>query len=120
MFWTLVIVLPSKFTGATLRVFSPASPYTSEETFTFGSSGVGASSGTPRSTTRSKARKEVDAMRRVHFAAFYADCFHEVTELTVGSHLSWLKVAPTLCEGTAPWPTPAHLETWRDHTHSRA
>ena len=25
---------------------------------------------------------------------------------------SWLKVAPSLCEGTSPWPTPAYLEAW--------
>ena len=26
---------------------------------------------------------------------------------------SWWTVAPGLCEDTAPWPTPAFLETWR-------
>ena len=60
MFGTLVIQLPSVYEGATLRVFNPSVKSDAKE-FSFSTN------------------------QGMSFAAFYADCYHEVDDLTSGS-----------------------------------
>ncbi|KAL9190754.1 hypothetical protein ACHAXT_000460 [Thalassiosira profunda] len=62
MFGTLVLELPSEYQGAAL----------SEKTYTFNGG-----FGKPKRKTRSTAPG-------LHFAAFYADCYHQVSDLTSG------------------------------------
>lgn len=65
MFGTLVLEMPSTYQGASLKVWSPTCP---QDIKSFSMS------------DQSKA----------HFAAFYADCFHEVTELTAGHRAAFI------------------------------
>jgi len=63
MFGTLVIQLPSKYTGAQLSIRSPLS-------------------NSPEQANNVDMSKK--ATSQIHYAAFYADCLHEVAELTKG------------------------------------
>ena len=45
---------------------------------------------------------------------------HQPHEARSRRRVSWLKVAPTLYDGNAPWPAPAYLEAWRAPAHSVA
>ena len=74
MFATLVLELPSEYEGAELSVWSPLTP-NEKMTYTFNG---GTSSTTKKRRTRSSNKPGL------HFAAFYADCYHEVSELTSG------------------------------------
>jgi len=67
MFGTLVLQLTSEYEGAILRVHSPSHPDESKE-FDFGINPSNANS--------------------MNFAAFYADCYHEVSSLTIGSRIA--------------------------------
>ena len=75
MFGTLVLELPSEYQGAALSVSSPLTP-TEETIYTFNGGG-----GKPKRKTRS-------STAGLHFAAFYADCYHSVSELTSGKERS--------------------------------
>ena len=77
MFATMVLQLPSEYEGAILRVHSPSHPDVNKE-FDFGA---------PSSANS------------MNFAAFYADCYHEVSSLTSGSRVALvynLTATPTL------------------------
>ncbi len=76
MFATLVLELPSIYEGAELSVFSPLTP-DEKATYTFNGGGDSRSTKTKKRSTR---------LRKpgLHFAAFYADCYHEVSKLTSG------------------------------------
>jgi len=97
MFGTLVIQLPSKYTGATLSVRSPldSSP---EFASVFDMS--------KKSTTQ------------IHYAAFYNDCLHEVTELEKGERCVLVyslvgakaKVPPIMKEKVPPIVKVSHQE----------
>lgn len=75
MFATLVLELPSEYEGAQLSVWSPLTP-NEKKCYTFGGN---------NSSTVKKRRTRSSSMPGMHFAAFYADCYHEVSELTSGS-----------------------------------
>lgn len=76
MFSTLVLELPSEYEGAELSVSSPLTP-NEKCKYTFnGSSG---------SSAKRKTRSQRPGM---HFAAFYADCYHEVSSLTSGHRVA--------------------------------
>lgn len=72
MFATLVLELPSEYQGAELSVWSPLTP-NKKKTYAFNGGNV------KQRKTRSSSKPGL------HFAAFYADCYHEVSELTSGS-----------------------------------
>ena len=74
MFATLVLELPSKYEGAQLSVWSPLTP-DEKKTYTF--NGSNTSIGKKKRTCSS-------STPGLHFAAFYADCYHEVSELKSG------------------------------------
>lgn len=76
MFATLVLELPSEYEGAQLSVFSPLTP-NERMTYTF--------NGRNNSSTAKKRRTRCSSTPGMHFAAFYADCYHEVSELTSGN-----------------------------------
>jgi len=76
MFATLVIELPSLYEGAELSVSSPLSPY-EKRTF-FGST------------------DDSDVSRKMKFVAFYADCYHEVSELTAGHRVALVRYKKVL------------------------
>ena len=74
MFGTLCLELPSEYEGAELSVWSPLTP-NEKMTYTF-------NGGTkPKRKTRS-------SRPGMHFAAFYADCYHEVSKLTSGRRVA--------------------------------
>lgn len=79
MFATLVLELPSIYQGAELSVYSPLTPG-EKETYTFNGGG-NAKSNTKRRSNRLCSPK-------LHFAAFYADCYHEVSKLTSGHRVA--------------------------------
>lgn len=68
MFATLVLELPSVYEGAELSVWSPLTP-DEKMAYTFNGGGSGKTPG-------------------LHFAAFYADCYHEVSELMLGHRVA--------------------------------
>ena len=80
------------YEGAELSVWSPLTP-NEKMTYTFnggkGVSGGGTSSGDAGSSKK-KQKKENDeeTLPGLHFAAFYADCYHEVSELTSGHRVA--------------------------------
>jgi hypothetical protein len=105
MFGTLVIQLPSVYDGAVLRVHSPVHPE-KHVLFDFTSASASAltapagasiaSSVQSASTSSAAAGRAKGAtapprarslMDDVHFAAFYADCYHDVSPLTKGTRL---------------------------------
>ena len=79
MFATLVLELPSIYEGAELSVYSPLTPG-EKETYTFNGGG-NAMSNTKRRSNRLRSPG-------LHFAAFYADCYHEVSKLTSGHRVA--------------------------------
>ena len=79
MFATLVLELPSIYEGAELSVYSPLTPG-EKETYTFNGGG-NAKSNTKRRSNRLSSPG-------LHFAAFYADCYHEVSKLTTGHRVA--------------------------------
>ena len=76
MFGTLVLELPSEYTGAELSVWSPLTP---NEKMAYKFNG--------ESSLRTK-RKTRSNKPGLHFAAFYADCYHEVSKLTSGHRVA--------------------------------
>ena len=101
MFATLVLELPSEYEGAELSVWSPLTP-NEKMSYTFN----GGPSGSKRKTRLSSPG--------LHFAAFYADCYHEVSKLTAGHrvalvyHLTANVVPnPLLSHLPSPSPTPS-------------
>ena len=101
MFATLVLELPSEYEGAELSVWSPLTP-NEKMSYTFN----GGASGSKRKTRSSSPG--------MHFAAFYADCYHEVSKLTSGHrvalvyHLTATVVPnPLLSHLPSPSPTPS-------------
>ena len=103
MFATLVLELPSEYEGAQLSVWSPLTPNT-KMTYNF--------NGRNNSSSK-KRRTRSSSTPGMHFAAFYADCYHEVSELTSGSrcaliyHLTATPVQhPLLRHLRAPIPSP--------------
>jgi hypothetical protein len=74
MFATLVLELPSEYEGAKLSVWSPLTP-NEKMTYTFN----GGTNFAKKRRTRSSKKPGL------HFAAFYADCYHEVSELASGN-----------------------------------
>lgn len=107
MFGTLVLELPSVYEGAELSVWSPLTP-NEKMTYTFnGGSGGGGGGGEENSgdtgSPSSKRQKKKNKNRKknkknentnestlpgLHFAAFYADCYHEVSKLTSGHRVA--------------------------------
>ena len=92
MWGTLVIQLPSVYAGAALRVYSPSAPHDTT-TFDFADAAAAAPTSTPAASRKSaRLKKQAEkaaaaacaASRRLKFAAFYADCQHEVDTLTGG------------------------------------
>lgn len=87
MWGTLVIQLPSVYAGAALRVYSPSAPH---DTTTFDFAAPTSAPAASRKSARLKKQAEkaaaaaCAASRRLKFAAFYADCQHEVDTLTGG------------------------------------
>ena len=79
MFGTLVVTLPSAYSGAALHVQSLTNP---EDVKTFEHF-----SSEPGRATRTKTAVAA-APEGVWWTAFYADCFHEVDELTDGSRIA--------------------------------
>ena len=75
MFATMVLELPSEYEGAELSVSSPLTP-NEKCKYTFN----GSSSGAKRKTRSNRPG--------MHFAAFYADCYHEVSQLTTGHRVA--------------------------------
>lgn len=71
MFATLVLELPSEYEGGQLSVWSPLTP-NEKMTYTFNS----------RNPSRKRTRSS--SKLGLHFAAFYADFYHELSELTSG------------------------------------
>ncbi len=82
MFATLVLELPSVYEGAELSVFSPLTP-NEKATYTF--NGVDSSFKRKR---RSPRLSSPGASPGLFFAAFYADCYHEVSKLTSGHRVA--------------------------------
>lgn len=82
MFATLVLELPSVYEGAELSVFSPLTP-NEKATYTF--NGVDSSFKRKRRSPRSSSP---GASPGLFFAAFYADCYHEVSKLTSGHRVA--------------------------------
>jgi hypothetical protein len=76
MFATLVLELPSEYEGAELSVSSPLTP-NEKCKYTFNG---GSNSGAKRKTRSNRPG--------MHFAAFYADCYHEVSQLTTGHRVA--------------------------------
>lgn len=74
MFATLVLELPSEYQGGELSVWSPLTP-NEKSTFTFNGG-----NGSKRRTRSSRPG--------LHFAAFYADCHHEVSKITSGHRVA--------------------------------
>jgi len=74
MFGTLVLELPSVYEGAELSVWSPLTP---DEKMTYTFNGGGSSS-----------KRKSSGGPGLHFAAFYADCYHEVSKLTSGHRVA--------------------------------
>lgn len=74
MFGTLVLEMPSEYEGAVLSVSSPLTP-NDERTYTFNGGG----------TKRKRRRSNKPGL---HFAAFYADCYHQVSKLTSGHRVA--------------------------------
>ncbi len=70
MFATLVLELPSEYEGAQLSVWSPLTP-NKKKRYTYNSS--------------TAKKRSSSSMPGLHFAAFYADCYHEVSQLTSGN-----------------------------------
>jgi hypothetical protein len=105
MFATLVMELPSTgYEGGQLSVWSPLTP---NEKMTYPFNGGGNSSTVKKRRTRSSNNPGL------HFAAFYADCYHEVSALTSGHrvaliyHLTATPVQhPLLRHLRAPVPAP--------------
>ena len=94
MFGTLVLELPSVYTGAELSVWSPLTP-NEKMTYIFnGGGGNGksvsddAAAGGDSTLKKRKTATKTDASPGMHFAAFYADCYHEVSELTSGHRVA--------------------------------
>jgi hypothetical protein len=95
MFGTLVMELPSVYVGAELSVWSPLTP-NEKMTYTFnGGGGNGkrvsddaAAGGGDSTSKKRKTATKTDASPGMHFAAFYADCYHEVSELTSGHRVA--------------------------------
>jgi len=92
MWGTLVIQLPSVYAGAALRVYSPSAPHDTT-TFDFADAAAAAPTSAPAASRKSaRLKKQAEkaaaaacaASRRLKFAAFYADCQHEVDTLTGG------------------------------------
>ncbi|KAL7537607.1 hypothetical protein ACHAWF_014939 [Thalassiosira exigua] len=75
MFATLVLELPSEYQGAELSVFSPLTP-NEKTTYSF-------NGGIARPKRRTRSSKP-----GLHFAAFYSDCYHEVSKLTSGHRVA--------------------------------
>ena len=80
MFGTLVITLPTRYSGAILTVQSPTSSTEVEHHKHFS---VSPTEGDGKAKTRGRTRAASHPVG-VHFTAFYADCFHEVDMLTDG------------------------------------
>lgn len=76
MFATMVLELPSEYEGAELSVSSPLKP-NEKCKYTF--------NGGSKSGAKRKTRSNRPGM---HFAAFYADCYHEVSQLTSGHRVA--------------------------------
>ena len=93
MFATLVIELPSEYEGAELSVWSPLTP-NEKTSYTFN----GGASGSKRKTRSSSPG--------MHFAAFYADCYHEVSKLTSGHRVA---LVYHLTANVVPNPMTSHL-----------
>lgn len=94
MFATLVLELPSEYEGAELSVWSPLTP-NEKMSYTFNN---GSASGSKRKT-----RLGSPVM---HFAAFYADCYHEVSKLTSGHRVA---LVYHLTANVTPNPLLSHL-----------
>ena len=78
MFATLVLELPSEYEGAQLSVWSPLTP-NEKMTYTFNGGSL---------STVKKRRTRSQSKPSLHFAAFYADCYHEVSELMSGHRVA--------------------------------
>lgn len=122
MFATLVLELPSEYEGAQLSVWSPLTP-NKKKTYTFNGGNNNSSIVKKRRSRLSnllsqksifkKGRTRSSSTPGLHFAAFYADCYHEVSKLTSGSrcaliyHLTATPVQhPLLRHLRAPIPSP--------------
>lgn len=79
MFATLILELPSRYEGAELSVYSPLTPG-EKETYTFNGGG--------NAMSNTKRRSNRLCIPGLHFAAFYADCYHEVSKLTSGHRVA--------------------------------
>ena len=82
MFGTLVLELPWVYEGASLSVFSPLTP---DEKATYTFNGGGSSFKKKRRSPRSSSP---GASLGLFFAAFYADCYHVVSKLTLGHRVA--------------------------------